>query len=66
MWRRIVQMLVRIALASAVAVIVIILPPPAALPAWVELVWTPMVVFVLVCYMGKLLYDTFFFDRYLP
>jgi hypothetical protein len=66
MWHRIVQVVIRILLATALAVIVMMLPPPPQWPAWVGNVQSPLVVFLLVCYIGKLLYDTLFYDHYLP
>jgi hypothetical protein len=66
MLRKLLTLAARIATAVAVAIIIMLLPPPEVLPAWVGVVQSPVVVFLLVCYIGKLLYDTLFFDRYLP
>jgi fumarate reductase subunit C len=54
----------RVLLATAIAVIIMFLPPPERFPAWLDQVQQPIVVFVLVCYIGKLLYDTLFYDHY--
>jgi hypothetical protein len=64
MLHRIVQVVVRILLATMVAVIVMMLPPPSGFPAWMGRVETPIVVLGLVCYIGKLLYDTLFYNHY--
>jgi len=66
MWRRIGLAIVRVVLATALAVIVMFLPPPSGFPAWLADVQAPVVVFLLVCYIGKLLYDTLFYDHYVP
>ena len=66
MRHRIVQLVVRILLATAVAVTIMLLPTPGQFPAWVAAVQMPLTVFLLVCYLGKLLYDTLFYNRYLP
>jgi hypothetical protein len=61
-----VYLLVRVLIALALAVIIMLLPPPQGFPAWVGKVQQPLAAFLLVCYIGKLLYDTLFYDRYLP
>jgi len=33
---------------------------------WFAYVQVPVVVFVFICYIGKLLMDTFFYDHYQP
>lgn len=66
MLHRIVPLVVRVLMATAVAVIVMLLPPPPQFPAWVAEVQMPLTVFVLVCYCGKLLFDTLFYDHYQP
>ena len=55
---------VRVLVATMIAVIVMFLPPPRQFPAWLDQLQQPIVVFVLICYIGKLLYDTLFFDHY--
>jgi hypothetical protein len=54
----------RILVATGLAIIVMVLPPPSELPAWLDQLWQPVIVFVLICYIGKLLYDTLFYDHY--
>ena len=66
MLHRIVLLVVRVLMATAVAVIVLLLPPPPELPAWLAKVQMPLTIFVLVCYIGKLLFDTLFFNHYQP
>ncbi len=66
MMHRIVLLVVRVLMATAVAIIILLLPPPPQLPVWVARVQMPLTIFVLVCYTGKLLYDTLFYDHYQP
>jgi hypothetical protein len=66
MLRKLWYLIFRILVAAGLAIIVMILPPPSALPAWLDTLWQPVIVFVLICYIGKLLYDTLFFDHYVP
>jgi hypothetical protein len=56
----------RILLAIVFAVIVMLLPVPSNAPKWLVDGHIPVVVFVLVCYIGKSLYDTLFYNRYQP
>jgi len=66
MLRRLTQALVRIVLATALAVIIIVLPAPDGLLPGLSNLQVPIVVFVLVCYIGKTLYDTLFYNHYWP
>lgn len=66
MLRRLWSLAVRALAAVALAIIIMLLPPPERFPAWVGQVQVPVVVFLLVCYIGKLLYDTLFYDHYPP
>ncbi len=61
-WR---SLIVRAVIASLVAWILATVPLPVV-PAhwWVAFVQVPVVIFFLVCYIGKLLMDTFFYDHY--
>jgi len=62
-WR---PLLIRIALALAIAVALMFAPTFHMTPRWFAFGVVPVVVFLLICYIGKLLYDTLFFDRYKP
>jgi hypothetical protein len=62
-WRAFV---LRVLIATALAVAIILLPLPWWTPAWVAYVQVPATVFLLICYVGKLLYDTLFYNRYWP
>lgn len=42
------------------------LPLPWELPTWVYEARTGLAVALLVCFLGKLLYDTLFYDHYRP
>jgi len=59
-------MLGRLALATALAFLIMALPLPESFPVWLDAVWMPAIIFVLLCYTGKLLYDTLFYDHYVP
>jgi len=52
--------------AVALALAVMLMPLPWWTPAWLAYVQVPIVVFLLICYLGKLLYDTLFYNRYWP
>jgi len=52
-------------LALLIAVALMLFPLPLWTPQWVVWVQVPLAVFLLVCYLGKLLYDTLFY-RQLP
>jgi hypothetical protein len=63
-WRGV---LVRLALAALLAWIFAtaslpFIPPPK----WFAYVQVPVVIFVFLCYVGKLLIDTFFYDHFKP
>ncbi len=62
-WR---DLLVRVSLALAIAVAIMIIPTIRLTPRWFAFGVVPVTVFLLICYTGKLLYDTFFYDRYRP
>lgn len=66
MRRKILWLLWRLALATALALVIMALPQAGELPAWLDAAWTPAIIFVLLCYTGALLYDTFFYDHYRP
>ncbi len=61
-WR---SLIVRAVIAAVVAWLLATVPLPIV-PShvWVAFVQVPFVIFLFVCYMGKLLIDTFFYDRY--
>lgn len=56
----------RAILALFIAALVMLLPLPEDAPGWLVSNHIPVVVFVLLCYMGKLLYDTLFYDHFWP
>lgn len=63
-WR---DVLLRIGIAALIAWIFATASLPfIPAPQWFAYVQVPVVVFVLICYIGKLLIDTFFYDRYKP
>lgn len=56
----------RWALAFVVNALYFMVPLPVTWPAWVSLVHWGGGAFITVCLVGKLLYDTLFYDRYRP
>ncbi len=63
-WQR---FLVRLLIAVAIAWLLASVPIPRVAPqTWVAYVQVPIVVFLLVCYTGKLIVDTFFYNHYKP
>ena len=67
MRRRLPSLASRVVIATLVAWVVATMPLPALAPErLVAFVQVPIVVFVLICYVGKLLIDTFFYDHYQP
>jgi hypothetical protein len=63
LWSRRWHILLRVVLAGLTALAAIMLPLPGWTPAWLVWVHVPFIVFLFVCYLGKLLYDTLFYPR---
>ena len=59
--------IVRLVFAALVASFLATVPLPR-LPSgtWFAYIQVPIVVFLFICYVGKLLIDTFYYDRYKP
>jgi uncharacterized membrane protein len=66
MRRKVLYVVERVVVAVIIAIIVMALPPPDGFPQWLSKVQVPVVIFVFICYIGKLLYDTLFYDHYWP
>lgn len=63
-WRGV---LIRIGLAALIAWLFATASLPfIPAPKWFAYVQVPFVIFVFICYIGKLLLDTFFYDHYKP
>ena len=62
-WR---HFLSRAAIAVVVGLVLIVAPLPRWTPRWFAYFQVPLVVLLLVCYVGKLLYDTLFYNHYWP
>lgn len=61
-WR---SLLVRIVIALLIAWVLATVPlPRISTQTWVAYVQVPIVIFLLICYLGKLLIDTLFYDHY--
>lgn len=60
-WR---HFLSRAAIAVVVGLLIIVAPLPVWTPHWFAYFQVPVVVFLFVCYLGKLLYDTLFYNHY--
>jgi len=48
----------------AVGLLIIVALLPVWTPCWFAYFQVPVVVFPFVCYLGKLLYDTLFYNHY--
>ena len=66
MRRTILYLAWRIVLATLLALAAMLLPAPAGAPSWLASALPALAVFLLVCYIGKLLYDTLFYDHFRP
>ena len=64
MLRRLRQLVLRALVAAALALVIAVAPPPWWTPVWFTHFQVPMVAFLFVAYLGVLLCDTFFYDRY--
>jgi hypothetical protein len=64
MTHRIIYLAERLLIALGLSTALALLPLPLRTPALIVHVHIPLVVFLLVCYIGKLLIDTFFYDRH--
>ena len=62
MTHRIVYFAERLLIALGLAAALALAPRPLWTPTMV--VHIPLIVFLLICYTGKLIIDTFFYDRY--
>jgi hypothetical protein len=63
--RRWWSLVTRVVIASLVAWLLAVAPVSSVAPQkWVAFVQVPIVVFFLVCYLGKVIVDTLFFDHY--
>lgn len=61
-WR---ALIVRALIASAIAWLLASVPLPRIAPqVWFAYIQVPIIIFLLICYLGKLLIDTFFYNRY--
>lgn len=58
------RLLGRLALAAALTFLCAVLPLPFWTPVWFAYYQVPLAVLLFVCYLGKLLYDTLFYERY--
>ena len=67
MRRRLQSFAIRVTIATLVAWVIATMPLPVIAPErLVAFIQVPIAVFVLICYVGKLLIDTFFYDHYQP
>lgn len=60
-WRRFLE---RVGLAAAIFFVIAVFPLPFWTPRWFELFQVPVTVMLFIMFIGKTLYDTFFYDRY--
>lgn len=67
MGERLQKLLFRSAIASVIAWVLTSVPLPSiASHTWFAYVQVPVVIFLLICYIGKLMIDTFFYDHFQP
>lgn len=67
MRQRVQTLIVRSIIASLIAWILTSVPLAEIAPrTWFAFVQVPIVIFLLICYIGKLLIDTFFYNHYQP
>ena len=59
-----VRLLARAMIAASILWLVVTLPVPIRLPLLFEIMRVPVAVFLFIAYIGKVLFDTFFYDRY--
>jgi uncharacterized membrane protein YhdT len=64
MTRRIVYFAERVLIALGLAAALGLTPLPRWTPAMLFNVQIPLIILLLICYMGKLIIDTFFYDRH--
>ncbi len=64
MTRRLNHIFKHLVAATLVAAVIAFVPLPFWTPRWLAYVQVPVVVFLLICYMGKTVLDTFFYNRY--
>lgn len=58
---------IRLLIATLIAWMLAVIPVPAFAPqTWFAFVQVPVVIFFLICYIGKLIIDTFYYDHYQP
>jgi hypothetical protein len=63
--RRWGSLVIRVVIALLLAWLLAVAPVSSIAPQkWVAFVQVPIVVFFLVCYLGKVIVDTLFFDHY--
>ncbi len=66
--RRLFSHLARVVMRALVATLIlwlaVVIPLPRLTPQFLVMARVPVVIFLFIAYMGKLLYDTFFYDRY--
>jgi hypothetical protein len=64
---RLATLVSRSVFAGLVAWFIATVPLPTIAPnTWFAYIKVPIVIFILICYLGKLFFDTFFFDHYKP
>ena len=67
MRRRVRNLIIRSLFATLIAWLLTSVPFTEVAPrTWFAFVQVPIVIFLLVCYIGKLLIDTFFYDHFQP
>ena len=57
---------IRVVLVTLVALVLIYWPLPVPLAHFIGSIRVPAIIIISICYIGKLLYDTLYYDHYRP
>lgn len=57
---------IRVVLGTLVALVLIYWPLPVPLAHFIGSIRVPAIIIISICYIGKLLYDTLYYDHYRP
>lgn len=63
---RLKRLCLRSGVALLLTLLITLVPLPGDLPPFTSTLVTAGATLILICYLGKLLYDTLFYDRYWP
>jgi len=64
--KRLGSLVIKAVVAMAMALLCAIAPLAAVVPIGIVQAQVPVIMLILLCYLGKLLIDTLFYDRFRP